>query len=248
MKKKPLSLKLIALAYLIAPIGNVLQIAYFNHWPLKGPRSVFNHLSNYEWMVLAFFPIVAYGIWRVAKWGYFLCLGFAAFLIVQNTYALFVNDSYSPYVVLLFQLVSFAIAGLFVQKHIAAPYFNPNMRWWESDPRYKVDFKAQARMGQTHMKCAILDVSMGGCFVELKKALKLDDLIWIHLSFEKCHVTALSKIVWVKPGEIKGYGLMFVSMEKSDETSLHQLIKDLKKSYKKSIAQKHQKDDSILSA
>src|ERR1700722_9977778 len=125
MKKKPFSITLIALLYFLAPIGNVLQISYFNHWPLHGPRSVFNHFSFYEWCILAAFPVVAFGIWRVSRWGYYLFMAFAAFLVVHNTYAYFTNQAYSPYVVLLFQLVIFAIAGFFIQKHVSAPYFNP---------------------------------------------------------------------------------------------------------------------------
>src|SRR5258708_3940037 len=131
MKKKPFSLQLIALGYFLAPFGNVARLAYFNQWPFKGPRSVFYHLSTFDWCILAMFPIVAVGIWRVSKWGYFTFLSFAVFLILHNTYMLISNNAnYSPIVVLLFQLFIFAMVGFFVQKHIVAPYFNPKVRWW----------------------------------------------------------------------------------------------------------------------
>ena len=38
MKKRPLSIIIIALIYLFEPIGNLIQAAYINNLPLVGPR------------------------------------------------------------------------------------------------------------------------------------------------------------------------------------------------------------------
>jgi Tfp pilus assembly protein PilZ len=234
LKEKPLSIKIIALLYVLAPLGNVLQIAYFNHWPLAGPRSVFNHFSFYEWCILAVFPVVAFGIWRVTRWGYVACLTFAGFLVLHNTYWYFTNQAYSPYVVLLFQLVTFAIVGVFVQKHVMAPYFNPKIRWWENDPRYKVNLTAELRQEQKIQNCQILDLSVGGCFAQSKKDYLLGDVVWITLNLDQTHhFTCEAKVVWVKKQENSGYGLMFTQVEKTESLKIKTLIKELQKASKR---------------
>ena len=235
MREKPLSIKVIALLYLLAPLGNILQNAFFNQWPLRGPRSVFFHLSLYEWMVLAVFPVVAFGIWRVAMWGYVSCMGFAGFLILHNIYGYFSNRAYSPYVVLLFQMCIFALVGIFLQKHIMAPYFNPNIRWWENEPRYKVDLTAQLRQEQKIQNCQVLDISVSGCFAQSKKEYALGDLVWITINLDETHVTCQAKIVWVKDKPTAGYGLRFTQMEKSEQVKIKSLIKHLQKVSKRNV-------------
>src|SRR4051812_42017077 len=109
MKKRPLSITIIAWCYFLAPIGNILQIAYFNHWPILGPRSVVYHLSGYEWFILAMLPITGVGIFKVTKFGYITFVSFSAFLILHNTYAYLTNNSYSFTVMLLFQSLTVGI-------------------------------------------------------------------------------------------------------------------------------------------
>lgn len=249
MKKKPLSIKLIALCFFLAPVGNLFQIAYFNHWPLTGPRGVANHLNHYEWIILGFFPVVAWGVFRVAKWGYWLCVSFLAFLILNNTYTLLFNEkAYSPYVVILFQLVTLGVVGFFLNHHIAAPYFNPKMRWWETRTRYRVNLRAQLRMGQTLIECQVLDISAGGCFVSCQSDLSTHDVLWMNVSLNEQHgLTTMAEVVWVKNNEPLGYGLAFKSLQRDEKKALSRILLELKIASKNSVDQ-DQKRGSIRSA
>jgi Tfp pilus assembly protein PilZ len=247
VKKKPLSVRIISILFLLAPIGNLMQLAYFNGWPYTGPRGVIYRLGTYEWIILAMFPIVAFGIWRVATWGYFLCMSFAAFLIVNNTYAMFVNQrAYSPYIVLLFQLVTFASIGLLLHSHFAAPYFNPRMRWWETERRYRVSLKGQLRAGQNLGDCEIVDISLGGCFITTQQKLQTGDEVMLRVATGEMHVTAKCQVVWVRSHE-PGYGLMFKPLAREDKKTLKKILTTLTKHTKKSVAD-DTKSDSILSA
>ena len=53
MKKRPLSIIIIALIYLFEPVGNLIQAAYINKLPLFGDNSILNHLIWSDWIILA---------------------------------------------------------------------------------------------------------------------------------------------------------------------------------------------------
>lgn len=230
MKKKPLSIRIISLFYFLAPLVNVAQTAYFNHWPLFGPRSVFYHFSGTEWMIMGFFPLVAFGVFNVTRSGYFLFLGFSAFLILRNSYLYMLNPAYNIYLVLLFHLITAGSVGFFLQKHIIAPYFNPKLKWWKRDERFPINIAAQARFHDQLLDCSVLDVSLSGCFAKVAKPFKLGDMVWIYLSVGDAKFSAMAKVMWVNTKSPKGFGFMFVGMEPSDKKNIKKLISYLKKS------------------
>jgi hypothetical protein len=232
MKKKPFSIKFFAACFLVAPIFNLSLIAWLNHWPLTGPRGVLGHLSPYELCLISLFPFTAYGIWKVAKWGYYLFLSFSTLIIIHNFYILLTQKQYSSYMVLLFQATTLSVVGFFLQKHITAPYFNPKMRWWESRPRYKVDVGcvnkisegASARLFESH----IHDISKGGCFMVCSENLKIDTQIELEFSFNNNRVLILGETVWLCPKIQGGYGIQFHKMSLLNKLALRAIIKDLK--------------------
>ncbi|MDZ4676193.1 MAG: PilZ domain-containing protein [Oligoflexia bacterium] len=244
MKEKPLSISIIAWAYLLAPLGNIIQVAWINNWPYFGPRSVFHHFSNYEWLLLACFPIVAYGIHSVAKWGYFAFLACSAYLLLQNTFMYIKNPAYSIYIVVLFHLVTIGCVGFFLQKHIISPYFNPNLKWWERDTRFNVNLGAQMRIRQIMIDCNVLDISKKGCYVDMKARLDLGDMVWINLSLGPIQFSVLSKVMWHRAVEPTGYGLMFMGLAKEDTKNIKKMIDYLHKSVDHGL----QKSDGIKSA
>src|ERR1039458_6570489 len=111
MKQKPLSINIIAAFYFLAPILNVARLVWVNSWPLTGPRSVFNHFTELEWLIMLLFPVVGLGVFRVARWGFYFFLGFSALMILHNSYAYFNNPVYSIYIIILFHLASFSVIG-----------------------------------------------------------------------------------------------------------------------------------------
>lgn len=232
MKKKPFVINFIALCYFVAPIINIWQVAWINHWPLTGPRSVFLHFSQVEWALLALCPIVAFGIMRVTKWGYFLFLGFSALLIMRTSLLYFKNPVYSLYLVLLFHVFIVGTVGYFLQKHIIAPYFNPKLKWWERDERFKVDLIAKIKVDDRFFEGQILDVSVSGCFLRYDKNLKLGDLVWINTSLNNEQFSVMGNVMWISRKEPQGYGLMFVGTSKEDKRTIQRMVDYLKRSAK----------------
>jgi Tfp pilus assembly protein PilZ len=230
MKKRPLSISIIATGYLFAPLINILQIAWFNHWPLTGPRSVVHHLSPYEWSILACFPVIALGIYRVTRWGYLLFLAFSAFLLMHNSYAYLINPSYNLSVVIMFQLLIVGVAGFFLQRHMAAPYFNPQMKWWERDPRYPVSLSAQLHSRKRDIKVSVQDISKGGCFVCTDLKLNLGETVDLTINLTDISFKGIAKVVWVARRKPQGYGMMFIDQLSENKRALQTLLNALKHS------------------
>lgn len=224
MKEKPVSIKIISLCYLLAPVINTLQLAYLNHWPLTGARGVFNHFSNYDWLLLACFPVVAIGIYQIAKWGNILFLCFSIFLISHNAYSYIRNPVYSLYVVLLFNLGTLGIVGFFLQKHIFAAYFNPRLRWWEHPFRYKAFLTAVVKLEQAEVKGNILDLSTSGCFLESRENFSLGDIFKLSATLQNVSVQVEAQVVWVKAADPKGYGMMFLKVSMEEKSHLQKML------------------------
>lgn len=230
MKKRPLSIVIIALLYLFEPAANLLQAAYVNDLPLTGENSILYHLILSDWIILGLFPVVAYGIYRVKKWGWYLFLGFSALLIFYNLYVyLYLNPNYNLQTVILFIIIVTFITAVFFRKHVYSPYFNPRLRWWEIASRYKVTLNAKIFTPDGPMECQVLDISVTGCFVDYCGNLSEGDKIWliIHGANEEIH--CLGKIVRkAVQTDSSGYGIFFQTMSRDTRQNLKRMIRNLR--------------------
>jgi Tfp pilus assembly protein PilZ len=224
MKKKPLSISLIALGYVIAPFANIVQMAWVNQWPVFGPRGMIERMYAWEWFILATFFVVAYGIWRVARWGFVLFLVQTSYLILHNTYMFFKNPAYSVYIVLLFHFLNLGLVGFFLQKHIMSPYFNPSLKWWERNPRYRVNLAAIIKVGEENIETKLLDLSANGCFVAHNPIVHLGDIIWVTIQLSEQRIHLPGKVMWLKYDEPHGFGLLFMGLQPDDKKTLKKMI------------------------
>jgi len=228
MRKRPLSLTLIGLCYIfLGPFLEITSRVYFNEWPLMGPRGVIPNLSWHDWLLITAMPVVGFGILRVARWGYYLFFGYSIALIGQRIYEYFSSQDYSAYASLLGILLTVAVVGYFVQKHVATPFFNPAIRWWQRQPRFQVNIAAQMRVRHDIFHCFVRDIALGGCFVETDEAVFTGDVTWVRIQLGEHEFTALGKVTWVHTTGVRGVGVQFLGMGKHDRQSLRRLIEYL---------------------
>jgi hypothetical protein len=83
-----------------------------------------------------------------------------------------------------------------MQKHVMAPYFNPELRWWDRDDRLAVNLGVQIRLKYSTLQCSILDISAGGCFVETNEEV-VPGVSRMRIRLSDLDLTALGKVVWV---------------------------------------------------
>ncbi len=229
MKKRPLSIVIIALIYFFEPAGNLIQAAYINNLPLFGENGIINHLIWSDWVILSLFPVVAVGIYMVRKWGWYLFIGFSALLIFYNLYVYFyLNPNYQLHTVLLFIIIVTAVSAIFFRKHVYAPYFNPRLRWWEVVSRYKVTLNTKILTDDAAIDCQTLDISTIGCFVNHTGDLNEGDSVWLIIQCSGIEINCLGKVVRkATETESPGYGIFFQAMSGATKLKIKNLIRIL---------------------
>ncbi len=167
--------------------------------------------------------VAAYGIWKVRPWGYFTYLFLScaslAYLLFQYVMAADL-ENYNP-------LLSASLLALgtciLLQKHISAPYFNPNLRWWERDPRYRVQLGAKFQIDRQTRKGNMLDISRNGCFTELDTKLIVGEEIELRIQLLKFDFTTRAEVIW-HSDDPKGYGLRFLGMTRRHRLEIDKII------------------------
>lgn len=231
MKKRPLSIVIIAIIYLLEPIGNLVQAAFVNEMPLFGEFGILSHLLWTDWVILGLFPVVAIGIYMVRTWGWYLFISFSGLLIAYNIFVYFLNPNYALETVLLFIFIITFMSAFFLRKHVYSPYFNPRLRWWENAARYKVSLESQIFTKSGVEKCKTLDISETGCFLGTEALLDEGALVMLKIECKGVVISCLGKVVR-KSGEkerVRGYGILFKALPKETRKLLRLLIFSLER-------------------
>lgn len=232
MRKRPLSIVIIALIYFFEPAGNLIQAAFINDMPLFGRAGILSHLLWTDWVILALFPVVAVGIYMVRKWGWYLFICFSGLLIAYNLFVyFFLNPNYDFETILLFILIITGMSAFFLRKHVYAPYFNPRLRWWETAARYRVTLNTDILTEKGALPCKTIDISETGCFLECEAPMTEGSSVWLKINCQGIEINCLGRIVR-RSGEkerVGGYGIMFQGMSEETRKTIRQLIFSLER-------------------
>lgn len=220
MKARPISIQATAaILFLAGPI-------YLAYWAIQagGDWTTFVETTNPVWaFLLVSGVIVSTGVWAVRPWGYFSFLGYAALVLLYQGWQYFQNPDTSLYMALAITLPAAVAATSFLREHVSAPYFNPKMRWWERDPRFRVNMGARFQVNSQRQKGSLLDLSRGGCFAELETILFPGDLIELRVTVDEVDFLTRAKVIW-RSSRPRGYGLMFYNMNARQKREIDQLL------------------------
>ncbi|MEW6667877.1 MAG: PilZ domain-containing protein [Thermodesulfobacteriota bacterium] len=231
MKKRPLSIVIISLIYLLEPFGNIFQAAFVNDIPLIGETGILSRLVWTDWVVLGLFPVVAVGVYLVRKWGWYLFIGFSGLLVVYNIYVYLRNPNYAPETILLFILIITGTSAVFLRRHVYAPYFNPRLRWWETAARYRIVLETTILTDAGAQPCKTVDISETGCFLETRVPLAEGASVWLKIRCRGMEINCLGKVVRRAGGAetVLGYGIMFQGMAAEARNLLRKLLFSLER-------------------
>lgn len=229
MPKRPLIITVISLCYFIAPLFIIIQGSLMSGIPLFGPQSIFTRLYYTDVIVLCLYPVCSAGLFSVRKWGWWVFLGCSLALILYNVIVYIISPMYNVVLLVVFNVGLAIVAGIFFRKHIIAPYFNPRLRWWESDTRYRLEIAAHVGEGSERIAGEVLDISESGCLITLDKTLELGNTYPISIRCMDHRVDLQGRIMRrSSTGEKHDrYGVMFVKREKAQKEELDSLIRDL---------------------
>ena len=139
--KRPLTLVLFGLFFLLLPIYNYFGLAF--KYQIH-PSLVFRTLqvTNSIELLLLFLPIaVGLGLLIVSKWGWWLFLTFASSLVFYNLYSIMQNPVLANVSALAQTIILMGGIFYFLRKDISAPYMKMYPRGWRFQKRYPLEIK-----------------------------------------------------------------------------------------------------------
>lgn len=222
---------LIAGAYLGFPLIYILVAAIWFDIPGSGCIRIL--FSPFFYLTSAFAIFAGFGLWEMKRWAWYSFL-VANFLIGYHN-ALIAHDLGETHYKLATFLVSLMVIYFIIYrvgKEIRVPYFFPKIRWWESNPRYRLSSPVSLKRnsGET-FEGEVLDVSTGGCFIKLRAEIAKDEEIEVQFSIFGYPVQCKGVVVWCTQSTVthpKGLGIKFNPMSKEQRKGLKQAIRKLK--------------------
>jgi hypothetical protein len=145
---------------------------------------------------LALMPIAGIAIWAMKNWSYpvfLVALVWSAARNISNWgYARGMMPLPAAIATYLFELV---LVGYFLHPNVRKTYFDPNVRWWESKPRFVLKIEAELRAASRAMVITILNLSEGGLFITAPSELVVGDHVEIGFNLLGLTYSAPGKLV-----------------------------------------------------
>ncbi len=222
--RKPLTLDLVAAGYLGMMVLNIVQI-------YSQDRSIYPH----DILFIVFYPVVAYGIFKVRRWGWSLVVGHIIFLLVGNIILVVKHGYFDDFLFIQFNLLLLFFLWYFLRSSVRSPFHNPALRWWERQhTRYGATFQVTLRneSGDT-IKMDGVNLSKGGCFVRLAndQDVAQNQSFEVELRFEDfAPFHARGRATWVSGGSElnpKGAGIAFSRADRASRLVLKEIMKEV---------------------
>jgi hypothetical protein len=230
MVKRPFTIILISLIYLFSPVFVILQAAVVNRVPVVGYHSVFSLLLVSDIVVLCLYLVCAVSVFLVKKWGWYAFICSSVYLITYNFISLAINPHNSFLLMIGYDLILTMIAFVFFRKNLIAPFFNPKLRWWETEPRYMIGIFLEIKIAGKIVRAEIADLSESGCFIIHTEGPEVGKS---YNGVVSCMGVLVSVVAWVvrksKHGDAEhGYGIAFTAMDKMGKHGLDRIIAKLR--------------------
>lgn len=231
MKKKPWSIIVLSVLHWISPIGNILVNAYQTQVSVpEFVSALFIPGNEIHFFVLVLLPLISgFCIFHCRKWSYavYICLMIIPFIYSFMT----LKGNYELYDVtfrLLVYFVNVLIVGYFMMPNIRNIYFNPRIRWWQTDPRFETDFLAEIFLQDEKIGSGqIKNISVGGFFIAMTEALELEKNVNIRFSSEEQKFDIVGRPVFHRTFAPAGYGFK-MEIGESKKSGVRELVKKLK--------------------
>lgn len=242
MRRRPWPIVILAaFQTILEPINNLFLNAWFSHISPKVYLAYF--IENRQWLSLFYLfvlpPIMGIAAYAMKKWSYYVFVAGATWMLFHNFGLVREGNIPLSYAIAIY-IGNVGFVSYFLLPRVNAPYMNPRLRWWESKPRFLVDWPCRV---SGSISCRVQDFSEGGVFVTSAEAIAMDQVIEIRMSTMSDEIVTLkAKPVFSRPVQSGlGYGLQFVELDKTLTKRLSNLSKELKRS---GTSARNGKDDS----
>ena len=226
--KRPWTHYIIIIAYVLAPIVNILLLSLFMHIPLPSVMSKF--FEGYGilvgiWLLTA--PIVGIGFLFVHKISWYVFVGHSCLFLVDYILKWILRPSFywrnipnfHNLIMLTGNLILLFIIGYIIQKDFRAPYFQALPRSWREHKRIPIYHMIRLN----GVKSKINDLSQGGCFIpEHELNLNVGDIIYLNFQSESLTIDCKGEVRRQIP---TGFGIQFLGLSVRTKRDIKRMLK-----------------------
>ncbi len=213
------------------PVTYLFYVALLFDLPFS--RCVKTFFSPSYWILSLIGIMVGYGFKEMTRWAWSLFLFCSLGMVYANI--VFVTRYSASNNKLIAFIASIALLGALIYRlgrEIKVPYFLPQIRWWENNPRYKLVVPVQIERSHAGFDGEILDVSMGGCFVKTRMELSQNEHILVKYNIFGETMEVGGTVVWRTQSSVthpKGVGIKFDELNKHQKRVMRAATIHLKK-------------------
>jgi hypothetical protein len=222
----------LALAHIVAPLGNLLVNAIWARIPFVHYIYLFFQPINFsrQWPHLVIPILAGLAIYLCRKWSfwfYLLCmlsLFVASFIGYEQR-----RGAVSLIGLFLIYLINVGVVAYFLIPTVRRVYMDPRLRWWQTKPRYRADIPARFRDvgdAEDFLLGQINNFSEGGMFMSSPTIPGDQKLIEIQFSYNETAYTCRGQVIHHRHRE--GFGVRFLK----DDTSTSQAAREITRSLK----------------
>ena len=221
MTQRPWPIVILAALHFFAPVGNFFFSAFLQKVSLTTYFSALFNFSEPFQLIQFFVPsmLAGWAIYRCKSWSYPLFLGVGAWNLFVNVSTLRAQPQAFPIpVFLVTTAVDLAVVGYFLLPAVRTMYLNPKVRWWESKPRYAVQFPVVVEVGGYVRAGLATDISEGGVMITTKEPLPRGKNLKISFDlFNYSHHLKGTVAHQRDTGEVSIYGIKFEHCRQTTE-------------------------------
>lgn len=227
-RKRPLWTVLLALAFVFAPIGNLLVtlIAFrVPHW--WSPQVWSQWISGVSPTLLALQVLIfvsGVALLFVRNWSWTIALFTLSVACLYNVFSFQSLLKMGPWAVGVMVLLTLVGIAVMLYSPFRRPYLNPRLRWWETSPRFRADIRViiEGVPGEA----ILVDVSRTGALLEWREIENIPQLEGLK-QMTLAQGPILSCIVIRRTP--KGYGLNFHKLSPASKKYLKNWLAELAK-------------------
>lgn len=220
------------------PAVYLLACALIFDIPGKACISILLSPSYYAISLLAM--AAGFGIWEMRRWAWHLFIGCNLFITYYS--AVLAADHGTTHhrlvAYLIFIFIIWVGLSFRVTREMRVPYFLPRIRWWESNPRYRLIVPVQvARQASQNREAQtldgeILDLSTRGCFIKIRHDFQADEPLRLKFELFGLDFDIEGTVVWRPLSTVthpKGLGVKFGAMQRPQKRGLRAIEQRLRK-------------------
>jgi hypothetical protein len=215
-----------------APIFHIAGAAMLFDIPLNACARIL--LSPGYYLVGLIAVGAGYGLWEMRRWAWYLFLVSQVLMVYEN--AIYVSseaESHHKVFALLISILVQVIVIYRVALEMRVPYLFPKIRWWESNPNYRLSVPVTlTRKSGEVLIGDILDLSLAGCFVKIRNELMIDENLVIQFRIYSFDMNCTGRAVWLAASSVthpKGIGIKFGALSKSQKRAFRSIGRRLRK-------------------